>query len=107
MHTNISEANMMVLRTENSQGILVGFEFALLGDRPPESKRIRSESLLASEARGTTKGSCEMTFASGEPFDGATTHHVASLPLVRCSDHPPSTNSTMSWNPSFGPFSSF
>jgi hypothetical protein len=42
MHTNISEANMMTLWTDESRGFLVGFEFELTIVDPElrESKRI-------------------------------------------------------------------
>ena len=91
MHTNVSEANMMVLQTENSQGILVGFEFAILDTPRSESKRICLESPRPSEEdRTTAEQSHEMALVVPEQvFDDVTTHHVASLALSRCLDYPP------------------
>ena len=90
MHTNVSEANMMALQSANSQGILVGFEFAILDTPPPESKRICLESpRTPEEDRTTTEQSHEMALVPEQVFDDVTTHHVASLALSRCSDYPP------------------
>jgi hypothetical protein len=92
MHTNISEANMMVLPTQNSQGILVGFEFAILDCHLAESKRVCSESTRASEDCGTTVESSRETAPPVIPDQvsgDVVTHHVATLPLSRCMDNPP------------------
>src|SRR3984885_4977069 len=89
MHTNVSEANMMVLRTDKGQGFLVGFEFAIVDSGLCDSKRRRSESLQDSDG-ATTQKSREMTPAiPGQAFDDAAAHHVATLALSRCSDYPP------------------
>jgi len=89
MHTNVSEANMMALRTHMGQGFLVGFEFAIVNSEPCDSKRRCSESLQDSDAT-TTQKSREMTPAiPGQAFDDAAAHHVATLALSRCSDYPP------------------
>jgi len=89
MHTNISEANMMALRTDKGQGFLVGFELAIVSSELCKSKRMCSESLQDSD-RTTTQKSREMTPAvPGQAFDDAVAHHVVSLPLGRCSDYPP------------------
>ena len=89
MHTNVSEANMAVRRTENGQGMLAGFEFAILDKRLSKSKRTCPETLRTSEGKAGGESSSEMTPATEEPFGDAITPHVASLPLSRCSDHPP------------------
>jgi hypothetical protein len=59
MHTNISEANMMVLRTNHAKGILVGFEFALVETWNPE-----------------------------QGWGDVAAHHVATLAIDRCQDEP-------------------
>jgi len=88
MHTNVSEANMMALRTDKSQGFLVGFEFAIVGSELRESKMVCSESLRDSD--GATQKCREITPAiPGQVFDESVTHHVPSLPLSRCTDYPP------------------
>ena len=82
---------MMVLREENEQGILVGFEFAIL-DRPrSESKGVYTKFSQAPERRGATgEGSCEaIPVLSGQGFGDVATHHVATLALSRCMDDPP------------------
>ena len=91
MHTNISEANMMVLRSQNAQGILVGFEFAILEDRSSQNKQMRSSRNHVSPVRTTDTSDSQGTssIVSGLTSGDATTHHVASLPLSRCSDRPP------------------
>ena len=82
---------MMVLREENNQGILVGFEFAILDSRVSESKRVCTEFSRALEQRGAAGGSSreassvDSKLASGD----VATHHVATLPLSRCMDDPP------------------
>lgn len=80
---------MMVLHGENAQGVLVGFEFAIVDKRRPESKRVRSDSLRASAGREATGSMHKSSPSTGEPFVNSVTHHVACLPLDRCSDHPP------------------
>jgi hypothetical protein len=91
MHTNISEANMLVLRTRNAQGILVGFEFAIL-DPSSQNKRMLPEPSPVSQACPTdmdaTCGTTPSTIPEN-PFDDVATHHVATLPLSRCMDRPP------------------
>ena len=73
----------MVLREENEQGILVGFEFAILDRRLSQSNRACTKFSQAPEHRGATgEGSCEAT-------DDVATHHVATLALSRCKDDPP------------------
>ena len=91
MHTNISEANMMVLRSQKAQGILVGFEFAILEDCSSQNKQMRSSHNHVSPVRTTDTGDSHgtMSIVSGLASGDATTHHVASLPLSRCSDRPP------------------
>src|SRR6266852_9452449 len=85
MHTNISEANMMVLRTQKAQGILVGFEFAILEDRSSQNKQMRSSHNHVSPVRTTDTSDSRgtMSVVSGLASSDATTHHVASLPLSR------------------------
>ena len=82
---------MMALRAENTQGILVGFEFALLDSRISESNRVRTESSRTSEDGGTTvKSLREAMLPISEQASGdVVTHHVATLPLGRCMDNPP------------------
>ena len=82
---------MMVLRSQKAQGILVGFEFAILEDRSTQSKHMRSSPNHASPVRTTDTGDSHrtMSIASGQASGDVTTHHVASLPLSRCSDRPP------------------
>jgi hypothetical protein len=94
MHTNISEANMAVHRTRHGQGILVGFEFAIMREDPAsQNKRARLDSDAVS-ADGATVGAGNPSKLASEvipeqaPGD-VTTHHVASLPLSRCMDRPP------------------
>jgi hypothetical protein len=88
MHTNISEANMMALRTKNTEGLLVGFEFAILDSRLSENNRVCLESIQASN--GLIESSGEATRVIPEQVSGdVTTHHVATLPLSRCMDDPP------------------
>src|ERR1700733_4332309 len=89
MHTNVSEANMMALRTDKGQGFLVGFEFALVDSELCKSKRMCSESLGDSDCTSMQR-SREMTLAiPGQKLDEAVAHHVPSLPLSRCTDYPP------------------
>ena len=82
---------MMVLRTQKAQGILVGFEFAILEDRSSQNKQMRSSPNHVSPIRTTDTGDSHgaMSIVSGQASGNATTHHVASLPLSRCSDRPP------------------
>ena len=82
---------MMVLREENNQGILVGFEFAILDSRVSESKRVCTEFSRALEQRGAAGGSSrEASSVNSELASGdVATHHVATLPLSRCMDDPP------------------
>ena len=75
----------MVLREENEQGILVGFEFAILDRRLSESKRACTKFSQAPEHRGATGEG----LISGQGFDDVATHHVATLALSRCKDDPP------------------
>jgi hypothetical protein len=92
MHTNISEANMMALRANNSQGILVGFEFAILHERSSPNKKICPDPSQPSQDGMTdAEGFSEIRpFPTLEQAAGdATTHHVATLPLDRCTDRPP------------------
>jgi hypothetical protein len=92
MHTNISEANMMALRANNSQGILVGFEFAILHKRSSPNKKVCPNPSQPSQDGVTdTEGFGEIRpFPALEQAAGdATTHHVATLPLDRCTDRPP------------------
>ena len=83
---------MMALQTANNQGILVGFEFAILNtpSSASESKRVCLESLQTPEdGKTTTEQSHEMALVPEQVFDDVTTHHVASLALSRCMDYPP------------------
>ena len=82
---------MMVLREENNQGILVGFEFAILDSRVSESKRVCTEFSRALEQRGAAGGSSrEASSVNSELACGdVATHHVATLSLNRCMDDPP------------------
>ena len=82
---------MMVLRTQKAQGILVGFEFAILEDRSSQNKQMRSSPNHVSPIRTTDTGDSHgaTSVVSGRASGDATTHHVASLPLSRCSDRPP------------------
>ena len=81
----------MVLREGHEQGILVGFEFAILNRHLSESKRVCTALSRTSEDRGNTMRTLGETApgiseqASGE----AVAHHVATLPLSRCMDNPP------------------
>jgi hypothetical protein len=85
MHGNISETNMMALRTANGQGMLVGFEFAIS----------RSSTGTSSEPRGssspgtTTDPSRKVPHKAESFFARAITPHVATLPRSCCSDRPP------------------
>ena len=92
MHTNLSEANMMALQTNNSQGILVGFEFAIFQERSSPNKRVCPDRNRPSQDGGTDTESFSETNPSAalEQVTGdTTTHHVATLPLDRCTDQPP------------------
>ena len=82
---------MMVHRTQKAQGILVGFEFAILEDRSSQNKQMRSSSNHVSPIRTTDTGDSHgaTSIVSGQASGDATAHHVASLPLSRCSDRPP------------------
>ncbi len=82
---------MMVLKTQKAQGILVGFEFAILEDPSSQNKQMRSSPNHVSPIRTTDTGDSHgaMSIVSGQVSRDATTHHVASLPLSRCSDRPP------------------
>ena len=79
---------MMVLRAETTQGILVGFESAILDSRLLERKRVCTEFSQSSEGRGTIESLREATSAVSASGD-VVTHHVATLPLSRCMDNPP------------------
>jgi hypothetical protein len=92
MHTNISEANMMVLRSSSSQGILVGFEFAILDQGSSQNKRVCSNPSLVSQARTTDTDGSRVTTPSIIPVQAPSdvaTHHVATLSVNRCMDRPP------------------
>ena len=81
----------MVLRAEHEQGILLGFEFAILDSHLPESTRICAEFSQTPDDHGTTgESSWETAPAISEEASGdVATHHVATLPLSRCMDNPP------------------
>ena len=80
----------MVLRVENMQGILVGFEFAILDSPLLERKRVCTEFSQTSENCRTIESSQGVTPAVSEQASGdVITHHVVTLPLSRCMDNPP------------------
>jgi hypothetical protein len=93
MHTNISEANIAVNKNRNGEGILLGFEFAIMReDLSSQNKKMRLDSDLVSEDV-TTVGARNQEVTTAVILEHApgdvTTHHVASLPLSRCMDRPP------------------
>jgi hypothetical protein len=92
MHTNISETNMMVLRSSSSQGILVGFEFAILEHSSSPNKRVCSDPSPVSQSCTTDTDGSRGTTASTIPVQApgdVTAHHVATLSVNRCMDQPP------------------
>jgi len=92
LHTNISEPNMLVERADNAQGILVGFELAILEQRSSRDDESRRGSTAGSQndAAGTD-GSRESSPSDAmyRAASNAITPHVAFLALDRCSDRPP------------------
>jgi len=92
LHTNISEPNMLVERADNAQGILVGFELAILEQRSYQNDESRPGSTASSQNdAASTDGSRELS-PSGAMYraaSNAVTPHVAFLALDRCSDRPP------------------
>jgi len=92
LHTNISEPNMLVNRADNVQGILVGFELAILERRSSQDDESRPGSTASSQddAAGTD-GSRELSLSDAmyQAASNAITPHVAFLALDRCSDRPP------------------
>ena len=75
----------MVQRADNAQGILVGFELAILQRQDDNSSAGSQNSATETEGSDETSPSAAMYRAASN----ATTPHVAFLAVSRCSDRPP------------------
>jgi hypothetical protein len=92
LHTNISEANMLVERADNAQGILVGFELAILEQRSSQDDESRPGSTAGSQSNAAGIDDSRELGRSDAMYraaSNAATPHVAFLARDRCSDRPP------------------